>query len=372
MMKNLYLKHLTIYQFKNYAEATLDFSKQVICFTGENGSGKTNLLDAIYYLSNCKSFFNPVDSQNIMLTAEQCSITGEFERDEHPEQIICTIRKNQRKVFKRNFKEYERLSEHIGLIPVVIITPYDIELIWEGSEVRRKFLDATISSLSKKYLENLVAYHHALNQRNNLLKQFGKQGNYAAEVLEPWDFQLAHLAAEIFQERKTFIHEFTAEFSMVYHLISGEKENAGIEYHSDLQEETMENLLAKNSDRDRFLERTSAGIHRDDLEFTLNGQPLKKFGSQGQQKSFLFALKLAQYLFLRNHMSINPILMLDDLFDKIDEKRMSQILDWLSRNHVGQIFITDTHTTRIPEILTKRNLAHEVWEVSSGSVHQIK
>ncbi|MBL0316240.1 MAG: DNA replication/repair protein RecF [Flavobacteriales bacterium] len=371
-MKNLFLKHLTIYQFKNYAEATLNFNEQVVCFTGENGSGKTNLLDAIYYLSNCKSFFNPVDSQNIMLTADQCSITGEFERDQHPEQIICTIRKNQRKVFKRNFKEYERLAEHIGLIPVVIVTPYDIELIWEGSEVRRKFLDATISALSRKYLDHLVSYHHALNQRNNLLKQFGKQGTYSPESLEPWDFQLSHLATEIHAERKKFIHEFTSEFSAVYHMISGEKEMAGIQYESDLNEETMENLLAKNSDRDRVLERTSAGIHRDDLDFTLNGNPLKKFGSQGQQKSFLFALKLAQYLFLRSHMEINPILMLDDLFDKIDEKRMSHILDWLAKNNVGQVFITDTHQRRIPEILTGRNLKHEVWEVSSGSVYQIK
>lgn len=371
-MKNLFLKQLTLYQFKNYAEARLDFHKQVICFAGDNGSGKTNLLDAIYYLSNCKSFFNPIDSQNIQLETDQCSITGEFDRDLHPEQIICTIRKNQRKVFKRNFKEYERLAEHIGLIPVVIVTPYDIELIWEGSEIRRKFLDATLSSLSRKYLDHLVAYQHALNQRNNLLKQFAKQGNYSLETLEPWDFQLAHLAKEIYQERSKFIEEFSFEFYSVYHQISGEKENAGINFQSDLQADTMENLLARNSERDKFLERTSAGVHRDDLEFTLNGQALKKFGSQGQQKSFLFALKLAQYLFIRKHMDINPILMLDDLFDKIDEKRISHILDWLAKNEAGQIFITDTHFNRIPEILASRNLSHEVWEVCEGSVQQLK
>lgn len=369
-MKELYLSHLNLYNFKNYNEAVLDFSKQVVCFVGDNGSGKTNLLDAIHYLSTCKSFFNPVDSQNIHLEAEQCSVTGEFTRDGHPEQIICSLRRNQRKVFKRNFKEYERLSEHIGLFPSVIVTPYDIELIWEGSEIRRKFLDATIASLSRPYLENLLAYNHALLQRNNLLKSISRHGKFSPEVLEPWDFQLADKGNFIHVQRKKFVEEFSVEFASVYSVISGDRENAGVEYQSELHDQTFEILLKKNLERDRMLERTSAGIHRDDLDFTIQGNPLKKFGSQGQQKSFLFALKLVQYQFIRRNQGMNPILMLDDLFDKIDEKRMNNILDWLAKNGMGQIFITDTHLTRIPEILRIRNLDYEVWEVNQGTIRK--
>lgn len=369
-MKELYLQHLSLYNFKNYDEAVLDFTKQVVCFVGDNGSGKTNLLDAIHYLSTCKSFFNPIDSQNIRLESDQCSITGEFRRDGHQEQIICTLRKNQRKVMKRNFKEYERLAEHIGLLPAVIVTPYDIELIWEGSEVRRKFLDATISSLSRSYLDQLVAYNHALLQRNNLLKSFGKSGKFNTEALEPWNYQLIEKGTFIYNERKKFIAEFTEEFAEVYSMISGGAEVTGINYESDLNDTDFETLLAKNADRDRILERTSAGVHRDDLDFTILNHPLKKYGSQGQQKSFLFALKLAQYQFLRHHQTMNPIIMLDDLFDKIDERRMNHILDWLAKNDVGQIFITDTHVTRIPEILGSRNLSYEVWEVNRGVVRK--
>jgi DNA replication and repair protein RecF len=369
-MKELYLEHLSLYNFKNYSEAVLDFSSQVVCFVGDNGSGKTNLLDAIHYLSTSKSFFNPIDSQNIRLESEQCSISGELRRDGHPEQIICTLRKNLRKVMKRNFKEYEKLADHIGLIPAVIVTPYDIELIWEGSEIRRKFLDSTISALSRPYLEHLIAYNHALLQRNNLLKAFGKNGKYSAEALEPWNYVLSDKGTFIFEERKKFIAEFVEEFSVVYRLISGERELTGLHYDSDLFEMNFDDLLLRNADRDRMLERTSAGVHRDDLDFTIHGNALKKFGSQGQQKSFLFALKLAQYQFIRHHQGLNPILMLDDLFDKIDETRMNQILDWLAKNDVGQIFITDTHIKRIPDILKSRNMSYEVWEVNQGSVRK--
>jgi DNA replication and repair protein RecF len=370
-MTDLYLQHLSLYNFKNYEEAGLDFKSQFVCFAGNNGSGKTNLLDAICYLSTCKSFFNPVDSQNIFFGNDQCSITGNFRKDEQLEQVVCSIRKNQRKIVKRNFKEYEKLAEHIGLFPAVIITPYDIELIWEGSEVRRKFIDSTLSQLSRHYLDYLVAYNHALLQRNNLLKSFSK-GGYSKDMIEPWDFQLADKATFLFSERKKFLEEFTIRFNEVYQEICGGIELTGIDYKSDLEHKDMLTLLTENAERDRFLERTSSGIHRDDLEFLINGYALKKFGSQGQQKSFLFALKLAQYEFMSQHLGVKPILMLDDLFDKIDEKRMTSILDWLSARGVGQVFITDTHLTRIPDILEKRGLDHEVWAVDRGKVHKIK
>jgi len=292
-MKNIRLERLTLYNFKNYSEAELVFKNNVVCFTGNNGSGKTNLLDAIHYLSSCRSFFNTIDSQNIQNGHEQASITGEFVRDDIPEQIICAIRKNQRKVFKRNFKEYDKLAEHIGLLPVVIITPYDIELIWEGSEVRRKFLDATISLQSKPYLEALMAYNHAMLQRNNLLKSFGQRGGYNYELLEPWDYILVEHGTFIFEERKKFLAEFIEDFKTVYQTICNGKEQTDITYESELHNRPLDKLLNDSREKDRILERTTCGIHKDDLSFTINGLPIKKFASQGQQKSFLFALKFA-------------------------------------------------------------------------------
>lgn len=370
-MTDLRLEHLTLYNFKNYEEAALDFSAQFVVLAGKNGAGKTNLLDAIHYLSSCKSYFNPVDSQNIAQGHEQCAITGEFVRGDQHEQLVCSIRKNQRKVVKRNYKEYEKLADHIGLFPVVMITPYDIELIWEGSEVRRKFLDATLSQLSRPYLDRLMAYNHALLQRNNLLKSFGRGGKYSLEVLEPWDFQLAEHASFVHDQRKSFLTEFIPCFCEVYAAICGNAESMNIVYESDLHEKSMAELLEQNAGRDKILERTSSGIHRDDLLFTIDQRPIKKFASQGQQKSFLFALKLAQYKFLSSHMKIKPILMLDDLFDKIDESRIAGILNWLVEQNTGQVFITDTHMQRVPEILQQRKIDFQLIQVSEGTVSMV-
>ncbi len=368
LMSDLFLQHLSLYNFKNYEEAALNFDAQFVVFAGNNGSGKTNILDAIYYLSSCKSFFNPIDSQNILFGHEQCSVTGEFMKAGHHEQVVCSIRKNHRKIVKRNFKEYEKLADHIGLFPAVMITPYDIELIWEGSEVRRKFLDATLSQLSRQYLDRLIAYNHALLQRNNLLKSFGKSGKFSSDLLEPWDYQLEEYASSVHADRKKFLEDFIPEFRKVYAAICDSKEEMDVVYQSDLSDSDMATLLSNNADRDRVLERTSAGIHRDDLLFTIDQHPIKKFASQGQQKSFLFALKLSQYAFLSSHLKLKPVLMLDDLFDKIDQSRMSGILDWLSDNNCGQVFITDTHAERIPEILRVRKLKYQLWKVSHGKV----
>lgn len=370
-MKDIRIEHLKLYNFKNYEEAELEFRHKVVCFTGDNGSGKTNLLDAIYYLCTSKSFFNPIDSQNIKNGHEQASITGDFIRDDMPETIVCGLRKSQRKLLKRNFKEYDKLADHIGLLPAVIITPYDIELIWEGSEYRRKFIDATISQHSKSYLEALLAYNHALNQRNNLLKSFGQKGGYAVESLEPWDYQLIEHGGFIYNERKKFIEEFVVDFRAAYQTICQGVENTDILYDSELHKFSMGEMLTANREKDRILERTTAGIHKDDLIFNIENMPVKKFGSQGQQKSFLFALKFAQYLFVRKHQQHNPLLLLDDLLDKIDEKRLIQILSWLKTHNTGQIFITDTHTKRIPELLKEIEMTHEVWEINSGNVKKV-
>jgi DNA replication and repair protein RecF len=371
-MDDLRLQRLTLYQFKNYDEVNFEANARIVCFLGANGSGKTNLLDAIYYLCTCKSYFNPIDSQNIAFNQQQFAITGEFTKAEQQEHVVCAVKRNQRKVFKRNHKEYERLLEHIGLLPCIIITPYDIELIWEGSEVRRRFLDSTISQLSKAYLEELVAYNHALLQRNTVLKTYSGNAHFPEEFIELWDMQLIQRGTFIYEKRTEFLKTFTAIFNRVYNELCGGAETVSIVYESELLSNSMEEILRDNRKRDRQMERTTAGVHRDDLSFLINGHPLKKFASQGQQKTFLFALKFAQYLVIREHMQINPMLLLDDFFDKMDERRVSNMLDWMERQGMGQIFITDTGLRRVPEMLSARGMDFEAWEVNHGKLVRLE
>jgi DNA replication and repair protein RecF len=371
-MNEIRLNQLSLYNFKNYEELKLEFNANAVCFLGRNGAGKTNLLDAIHYLSSCKSYFNPVDSQNIKFGADQFAVSGEFMRNEQPEQIVCSVRRNQRKIFKRNHKEYDRLSEHIGLLPSVMITPYDIELIWEGSEVRRKFLDSTLAHISKGYLENLIAYNHALLQRNTVLKTYSGQAHFPEEFLEIWDVQLIQHAGLIHEARLSFLRNFQSVFQRVYHEIASGAEEVSLQYDSELNERGMEAILQNNRRRDRQLERTSSGIHRDDLDFLIEGNPIKKFASQGQQKSYLFALKFAQYLFLKEATGVKPILLLDDFFDKIDEHRVANIVAWLASNEVGQMFISDTSTGRMPEVLRSANISWQAWEVVGGKLESIR
>lgn len=368
---NLELKQLKLYQFKNYESIDLSFDQHINCFLGNNGEGKTNLLDAIHYLCFSKSYFNAVDAQNILNGEDQCSITGEFVRNNIPEQLHCALRKGQRKILKRNNKEYERLSEHIGYFPSVMITPYDIELILDGSEVRRKFIDATISQYSSNYLDQLIQYNHALQSRNNLLKQMSKSNQFNLALVEPWDYRLDHHAKSLFAERLIFIDEFLPLFKEVYAFITSEKETPDIRYEHDDMSHGLLALLEKNRDRDRILERTTSGLHKDDIDFMLGGISLKKFGSQGQQKSFLIALKLAQYLIITRKSGIYPILLLDDLYDKVDESRVTNLLKWLTEHHHGQIFITDTHTDRIPALLSKLKASYRAFKIESNSSQTI-
>jgi DNA replication and repair protein RecF len=370
-MDEIHLQKLTLYNFKNYESLSLEVHPGVNCFLGNNGSGKTNLLDAIYYLSNCKSYFNSVDSQNIMFGADQFAITGEYNRCGQSEQVICSVRRNQRKIFKRNHKEYDRLSEHIGHLPCVMITPYDIELIWDGSEVRRKFLDSTLAQLSRGYLDNLIACNHALLQRNTVLKTYAKQAHFPDDFLEMWDAQLIERATAIHEARTSFLQQFQGVFQRVYREISGAAEEVSFNYSSELNEATMEQLLRSNNRRDKLLERTSSGIHRDDLEFLIDGNALKKFASQGQQKSFLFALKFAQYLFMKESSGLKPVLLLDDFFDKIDEQRVANIMNWLAQNEVGQMFITDTGYERMPHILQASAMSYAAWRTAGGKLERV-
>ncbi|MXV17985.1 DNA replication/repair protein RecF [Hufsiella ginkgonis] len=363
----MYLRKLSLLNFKNCAEAEITLSPTVNAFTGDNGAGKTNLLDAIHYLALCKSYFNPVDTQQIMQGTEFFMVQGIFERAEKEEQISCSLKKNQKKQFKRNKKEYERLADHIGLFPLVMISPYDTSIIMEGSEERRRFIDTIISQTDNRYLDGLILYNKVLANRNSLLKQISETGRYDPSLLEIYDDQLVETGQRIFGKRKKFMETFGPVFRKHYEYITGKAEDAGLTYDSALLHEDFAGLLKRSAERDRALERTTAGIHRDDLTFLIHGMPMKKFGSQGQQKSFLIALKLAQYSYLLDQKGFKPLLLLDDIFDKLDDKRTRKLMQMVSADDFGQIFITDTSRQRIERIFDEINVPVTVFDIAAGS-----
>ncbi len=364
------LKKLALINFKNYGELTLEFSPRINCFVGDNGVGKTNLLDAIYYLSMCKSYFNNVDQYNIHHNEEMFLIQGEYELPGgKTEDILCSYKKNGRKIVKRNKKEYEKLSEHIGLLPIVIITPYDSTLITDGSEERRKLIDTIISQYNPLYLEKLILYNKILQQRNRLLKDLSNNsGSSIFEIIDVYDSQLSQLGTFLFEERKKFINEFSPIFLKLYQYISDQKENASIEYQSQLHEQELLKLLKENFIKDKQLEYTTVGIHKDDLLLHIGGIPAKRIASQGQQKTFLVALKLAEYHFLHHHNQKKPLLLLDDIFDKFDHQRVLRIIELTNDAQLGQIFITDTEFARINLILKQVSNGHRVFKIENQQV----
>ncbi|MBW4891071.1 DNA replication/repair protein RecF [Mucilaginibacter sp. HMF5004] len=364
----MHLKQLSLLNFKNYNEAELSFQPGVNVFVGSNGAGKTNLLDAMHYLSLCKSYFNPIDSQQIKQGADFFMINGVFEKDEHKEVIACGLKRNQKKQFKRNKKEYQRLADHIGLFPSVMISPYDISIIIEGSEERRKFIDNVISQTDNQYLDELITYNKTLINRNALLKLIADTGKYDPALLEVYDEQLISSGNRIFQKRKAFMETFTDIFNRHYQFISDDAEQVALVYESQLLADDFAALLKRSVERDRVLERTTAGIHKDDLQFTIHGMPMKKFGSQGQQKSFLIALKLAQYSFLQQQKGYKPLLLLDDIFDKLDEHRTVKLMQMVSNNDFGQVFITDTSAARINQIFNTLGVQIKMFKVDKGEV----
>lgn len=367
------LKSLSLVNFKNYFEADLKLSEQINCFVGDNGAGKTNLLDAVYYLSNCKSYFNPIDSQNIRHNEAFFVIKGVFSGDEREDEVYCGVKKGQKKIFKRNKKEYDRLADHIGRYPSVVISPYDTDLIHEGSEVRRKFMDSIISQFDKAYLDDLIRYNKALTQRNQLLKGFSLNRNYDEESLQIWDQQLLRYGIPIAQKRKQFIEDFHPRFQAMYEAVSGGKEQVGLEHKTQLEDDSFEQLLLHSREKDRALNRTTNGIHKDDLVFSIGEDyPLKKFGSQGQQKSFLIALKLAQFEFVRDLTGFKPLLLLDDIFDKIDDHRVAYLLKLVSEDHFGQIFVTDTHADRVPKLFEQADAPIRVFKVVEGEIKPLE
>ncbi len=365
----MYLQQLNLLNFKNYTEAELIFVSGVNIFAGDNGAGKTNLMDAIYYLSLCKSYFNPIDSQQIKQGADFFMINGIFEKDNNKEVIACGLKRNQKKQFKRNKKEYQRLADHIGLFPSVMISPYDISIIIEGSEERRKFIDNVISQTDSRYLDELITYNKTLINRNALLKLIADTGRYDPHLMEVYNEQLVVSGNIIFQKRKTFMEVFTDIFNRHYSFISNDAEQVELVYESQLFSDDYALLLNKSLEKDRILERTTYGIHKDDLEFTIHSMSLKKFGSQGQQKSFLIALKLAQYTFLQNQKGYKPLLLLDDIFDKLDENRTRKLMQMVSDNDFGQVFITDTNIDRVRQVFNGLNVDTCIFKVEKGTVY---
>lgn len=365
----MYLRSLQLLNFKNYPEALFEFSDKINCFSGNNGAGKTNLLDAIHYLSFCKSYFNTVDSQNIMHDEPYFAVHGTYLRngEESAAKVSCVQKRNQRKQFSFNGKEYERLADHIGLLPVVMVSPYDRDLINDGSELRRKYIDTVISQFDKLYLDDLINYNKALYQRNTLLKVFAEQRYFDRVMLEVWNEPLIRYGLEIFKKRTHFIESFIPVFNRYFGMISGGNEHVDVKYESQLQFSEMEKLLAGSLDRDRLLRFTTAGTHKDDLIFEINGYPVKKFGSQGQQKSFVTGIKLAQFEYTRDIKGFKPILLLDDIFDKLDDNRVENIVELVSHNNFGQVFITDTQFERISKLIKQLTVPSAVWEIKNGS-----
>jgi len=364
----MYLQQLSVINFKNYAEAELTFSPGVNAFTGDNGAGKTNLLDAIHYLSLCKSYFNPIDSQQIKQGADFFIINGDFNKAGKQEKIACGVKRNQKKQFKRNKKDYQRLADHIGLFPLVMVSPYDISIIIEGSEERRKFIDNVLSQTDNHYLDEVITYNKVLNNRNALLKLIADTGRYDPHLLEVLDEQLITAGNSIFNKRKAFMESFTNIFNKHYSFLTEDAEQVELVYESQLLQDNFAALLKKSIERDRVLERTTAGIHKDDLQFVIHGMPMKKFGSQGQQKSFLIALKLSQYTFLNLQKGFKPLLLLDDIFDKLDEKRVTKLMQMVSENDFGQVFITDTSVNRVKNIFSDIGVPVNIFKVKGGSI----
>lgn len=357
------LKSLNLLNYKNFAEQSFEFDNKINCFVGNNGVGKTNVLDAIYHLSFGKSYFNPIALQNIRYEEAFFMISGTYSHNNAEEKIVVSLKKGQKKIIKRNGKPYDKLSEHLGLLPLVIISPADRDLIIEGSSTRRSFVDSVISQSDKLYLYELIKYNKVLAQRNSLLKYFALNNTFNADTLDIYNAQLSTFSNYIFEKRKSFLETFIPIFKARYQTISNSEESIDLVYKSDLEENSLPNLLKENLSKDKVLQYTSVGIHKDDLLFLKDGHPIKKFGSQGQQKSFLIALKLAQFDFIKKQSGANPILLLDDIFDKLDENRVMQLIKLVEDDNFGQLFISDTHAERTEQVIKQVHQSYKIFKL---------
>lgn len=364
----MHIDEISIVNFKNLNEVKVAFSPKLNCFIGKNGAGKTNMLDAIYYLSFCKSFFNATDQLNINHDENYFMLSGNYQRLDSGETISVGLQKGQKKQFKRNTKVYKKLQEHIGLLPLVMITPSDVNLILGGSDERRKFMDGVISQYNPGYLDDLLKYNRALLQRNKLLKQFATERYFDSELLSIWDEQLLEYGQNIHKERTRFIEKLIPVFQRYYSHISQGNEEVRLEHQSDLYEGDLLSHLKNALTKDRAVQHTTVGIHKDDLVLKIGEYPIKKLGSQGQKKSYLVALKLAQFDFIKEISGLKPILLLDDIFDKLDQHRVEQIVATVAGEQFGQIFITDTNREHLDSIIHKMETDSRIFTVDTGIV----
>ena len=367
----MYLKNLALTNFKNYELNELEFSPKINCFVGNNGVGKTNILDAIHYLSLTKSFFNSIDSISIRHGEDYFIIQGTFVRDSEEDQIYCAFQKQKQKLLKRNGKEYQKLSDHVGRYPVVMISPADSALITEGSEDRRKFMNKIISQYSAEYLDSVLKYSKALQQRNKLLKDIASSGKVDNDILSIWDAQLVRYGNYVYNEREILVNELIPVFQEYYSLISSGKESVRLKYRSHLSEGSFTEALVSSLTKDRYLEYTTVGIHKDDLILEMDDFPVKSLGSQGQQKSYLVALKLAKFDYIKRKAGFSPVLLLDDIFDKFDAERVEQIIRIVGNQRFGQIFITDTHQSRLQDILTSHKTDYKLFRIADNGIEEV-
>lgn len=361
----MYLNKISLKNFKNISEAQLNLSPKLNCITGMNGAGKTNLLDSIYYLSMTKSYLSAQDQLAISFDEDVAYVSGEYKKDDDSFEVInLSLNRSGEKQIKRNGKLYKRLSDHIGIIPIVMVSPYDTCLINESGEERRRFLNAIISQLDREYLRRVQNYNQLLAQRNKLLKMGGRN----PLLLEAFSEKMQENASYIYQRRKEFVKDFVPHVINYYNEISGGREVVTIDYKSDLERDSLTSLLRETYEKESHLGYTTVGIHRDELVFGMDGEQIRKIGSQGQQKSFLISLKLAQYSLFKELTKQNPLLLLDDVFDKLDMSRVEYLLNLVSSNGFGQIFITDSNKVRIDQILSKIGNDSFTIEISGGAI----
>ncbi len=362
----LHLERFTLTQFKNYSEQQIECHLSWNCFVGKNGMGKTNLLEAIYYLAVGKHFRGLPD---IYLTEHGSNffrLEGVFWVDEKRERIVVKVIPRKKKELERNGKAYDRISEHLGLIPIVFIAPDDTDIVREGSETRRKFLDNTLSQLDSQYLQHLITYNRVLKQRNSLLKQFGENQTFNSSLLRVYNHQMEEPARYLMERRQQFTLDFEKILKEVVSKLSNHNETVACRYHTTLAQSGLNEQLVAAEEKDKVLQRTTVGAHKDDLKFILEDLPLKRFASQGQLKTFVLALKLAQYEILRKEKNTLPLLLMDDLFDKLDQTRVKNLLQYIQQYHFGQVFITDTHPDRISTILEQLDVGYQKYSIDKG------
>jgi DNA replication and repair protein RecF len=364
----MYLENLYLANFKNYSNANVDFSKDINALVGDNGSGKTNLLDAIHFLSMTKSAFNSIDNQSIRHDQPYYSIIGKFSLKDKNIVVNNSLKLGKRKKIQLDNNPLDKSSDIIGMFPTVLISPNDHSLILEGGETRRKFFDSILSQLDKTYLVNLIDYNHALKQRNTLLKQFSETGRIDQDRLEPYDRILISLGKYICSKRSDFCLEYLTKIIKHYSFLTEGKESIDLKYQSKVIGEDFEQTFHESLQKDVILQRTNVGIHKDDYLFEMNGYPLKKFGSQGQQKSFLIALKLAQFDTMHEEKQFKPILLMDDIFDKLDDNRIQKLTEMIELHEFGQVFITDARPERTNHFLKKLSVEWKVINVDNGNL----